>query len=52
MYGFLKSEADQTGTGVTEAEIDRISSRLTLVSRRDGFDKRERPSAWLLFQKQ
>ena len=51
VYGFLKSEADQTGTGLTEAEIDMISSRLTLVSRRDGFDKRERTSAWLLFQK-
>jgi ubiquinone/menaquinone biosynthesis C-methylase UbiE len=52
VYGFLKSEADQTGTGLTEAEIDMLSSRLTLSSRRDGFDKRERPSAWLLFQKQ
>jgi hypothetical protein len=52
MYGFLKSEADQTGTGLAETDIDLISSHLTLLSRRDGFDKRERSSAWFLFQKQ
>jgi SAM-dependent methyltransferase len=52
MYGFLKSDADQRGSGLAEADIDMISSRLTLVSRRDGFDKRERSSAWFLFQKQ
>jgi ubiquinone/menaquinone biosynthesis C-methylase UbiE len=52
MYGFLKPETDQTGTGLAEADLDRISSRFTLLSRRDGFDKRERSSAWFLFQKQ
>jgi len=51
LYGFLKSEADQTGTGLAEVDIAMISSRLALVSRRDGFDKRERTSAWFLFQK-
>ena len=51
-YGFLKSRADQTGTGLAEADIDRISSRLTLLSRRDGYDARERSSAWFLFQKE
>lgn len=51
MYGFLKSESGQMGPGLTEAEINVISSRLTLVSRRDGFDQRERTSAWFLFQK-
>jgi SAM-dependent methyltransferase len=52
MYGFLKSKADQTETGLAEADIDRISSRLTLLSRRDGYDAREKASAWFLFQKQ
>jgi len=50
MYGFLKSDAAQTGTGLTEAEVDLISSQLTLRSRRDGYDKRDRSSAWFLFQ--
>ena len=52
LYSFLKSEPEQTGPGLTEAEVDTLSSRLRLVSRRDGFDKRERNSAWFLFQKQ
>ena len=50
MYGFLKPDPRQSGTGLVEADL--ISSRLTLISRRDGFDdKRNRPSAWFLFQK-
>ena len=53
MYGFLKTGEDQQGTGLVEADLDRISSRLTLLSRRDGVDNgRSRPSAWFLYQKQ
>jgi ubiquinone/menaquinone biosynthesis C-methylase UbiE len=52
IYGFLKSSGDQTETGLAEMDIDRISSRLTLLSRREGFDARQRSSAWFLFQKQ
>ena len=51
MYGFLKSDAAQQGTGLAEAEVDLISPQLTLRSRRDGYDKRDRSSAWFLFQK-
>jgi ubiquinone/menaquinone biosynthesis C-methylase UbiE len=52
MYGFLKSDTGHIGPGLMEADIDRISSQLTLLSRRDGSDNnRERPSAWFLFQK-
>lgn len=52
MYGFLRSDTVPTGPGLIEADIDRISSQLTLLSRRDGSDdSRERPSAWFLFQK-
>jgi cyclopropane fatty-acyl-phospholipid synthase-like methyltransferase len=51
MYGFLKSDAAQTETGLAEAEVELISSHLTLRSRRDGYDKRDRSSAWFLFQK-
>jgi ubiquinone/menaquinone biosynthesis C-methylase UbiE len=52
MYGFLKPESNLAGSGLTGAEIRRISSEWTLLSRQDGFDAhRERSSAWLLFQK-
>lgn len=52
MYGFCTSESLPARTGLGEADISLISSQLTLVSRRDGFDdKRNRSSAWFLFQK-
>ena len=53
MYGFLKPDANRAGTGLVPADLDLISSHLTLISRRDGFDdKRDRQSAWFLYQKQ
>ena len=53
MYGFLKSDPRPASPGLDEAAINLISSQLTLVSRRDGFDdKRRISSAWFLFQKQ
>lgn len=52
MYGFLKTDSNHAGTGLVPADLDLISSQLTLISRRDGFDdKRDRQSAWLLYQK-
>jgi hypothetical protein len=52
MYGFCKSDTVPSSTGLDEADISLISSQLSLVSRRDGFDdKRNRTSAWFLFQK-
>lgn len=52
MYGFLKSDPLHAGTGLDQADLELISSRLTLVSRRDGIDdKRDRKSAWFLYQK-
>jgi len=51
MYGFFNPLPAQSGPGLTEAEIDIIPTRgFTLVSRKDGFDKRERASAWFLYQ--
>ncbi|MEO8358289.1 MAG: class I SAM-dependent methyltransferase [Chloroflexota bacterium] len=52
MYGFFKPGSNHPSPGLAEADISRIAAPFTLLSRRDGFDKRERPSAWLLFQKQ
>lgn len=52
MYGFLKSDPLEAGPGLGEADISRLSSRLTLLSRQDGFDEHgESSSAWFLFQK-
>lgn len=53
MYGFFKPDPHHSGPGLAEADIDLISTHgMTLLSRKDGFDKRDRPSAWFLFQKQ
>lgn len=52
MYGFLQPDSGQPATGLAEADLERISARLTQLSRRDGVDDgRGRPSAWFLFQK-
>ncbi len=50
-YGFFKQNPPQTGPGLADSDLDLIQHHnLTLISRKDGFDKRERPSAWFLFQ--
>lgn len=51
MYGFFNPDPLQPGPGLAEADLDLISARFSLLSRRDGFDRRDRPSAWFLFQK-
>jgi SAM-dependent methyltransferase len=53
MYGFFQPAAHPAAPGLAEAEIDMISAHsLALLSRRNGFDRRERSSAWFLYQKQ
>lgn len=52
MYGFFKSAPHLSGPGLVAADIDMIQAHsLRLISRRDGFDRHDRPSAWFLFQK-
>ena len=59
IYGFFKPDPStgsgqhplQSGPGLGDAEINLIASRFSLASRQDGLDRRERPSAWFLFQK-
>ncbi len=51
MYGFLRSEENQSSTGLGMADIKRITTHLALLARQDGFNRGERPSAWFLFQK-
>ncbi len=52
MYSFFKPNTDLPAPGLVNTDLDMISGQaLTLLSRRDGFDKRDRPSAWFLYQK-
>jgi cyclopropane fatty-acyl-phospholipid synthase-like methyltransferase len=51
MYGFFNPDPLQPAPGLVETEIDRISARLSLLTRQNGFDRRDRPSAWFLFLK-
>ena len=52
MYGFFKPASDLPAPGLVDSDLNMISAQaFTLISRRDGFDKRERPSAWFLYQK-
>lgn len=52
MYGFFKASPHQSGPGLAAFDLDLIQSRgFHLLSRTDGVDKRERPSAWFLYQK-
>lgn len=51
MYGFFKSAPHLSGPGLVDSDLDMISARgLALLSRKDGLDKRGRPSAWFLYQ--
>lgn len=52
LYGFFKPAPRRSGPGLVEADLDMIHGRgFSLLSRKDGFDKQNRPSAWFLFQK-
>jgi SAM-dependent methyltransferase len=52
LYSFLRSSTDLSGPGLDEADLSRISTRFTILSRRDGHDTtRGRASTWILFQK-
>jgi len=52
MYGFFKPDPHLSGPGLVQPDLAMISARaFTLLSRRDGSDKRERSSAWFLYQK-
>jgi SAM-dependent methyltransferase len=48
MYGFLAS----TPPGLADSDLGMVSAHaLTLLSRSNGFDRGEHPSAWFLYQK-
>ena len=50
MYGIFKTP--QLGHGLVAADIELIQAQgFRLLSRKDGADRHDRPSAWFLFQK-
>jgi SAM-dependent methyltransferase len=52
LYGMLNSEVESTRPGITPSDLDLIHAHdLHLVNRKDGWDKRGRPSAWFLYQR-
>jgi ubiquinone/menaquinone biosynthesis C-methylase UbiE len=52
LYGMLKSSPEDSRPGIRSADLQLIeSSGLRLVSRKDGWDKRGRSSAWFLYQR-
>ena len=51
LYAFLNPNTPQSSSGLDEVDLNLISTHFTLLTRRDGFDKRERQSAWFLYQK-
>ena len=52
LYGFFKPSSQLSGPGLDAASVNLIHTRgFSLLSRTDGFDKKDRPSAWFLFQK-
>jgi cyclopropane fatty-acyl-phospholipid synthase-like methyltransferase len=52
MYGFLAQATDLSAPRIDPADLKRISAQgFSLLFQRNGFDKRERPSAWFLYQK-
>lgn len=51
LYSFLTSTSPQSGPGISDADLSMIEHRkMTLLSRKDGFDKRERVSSWFLWK--
>jgi cyclopropane fatty-acyl-phospholipid synthase-like methyltransferase len=49
MYGFFKPQ-ESPGPGLTANEPQELGKRFRLVWRRDGVEKKDKPSAWFCFQ--
>ncbi len=52
LYGMLRDESDTSRPGIAPSDVELIQqSGLELIDRKDGWDKRGRPSAWFLYQR-
>lgn len=50
LYAFIREGFSRSGSGLVEAELEEIASHMELVQRKDGSERGQRPSAWLLFR--
>jgi ubiquinone/menaquinone biosynthesis C-methylase UbiE len=51
LYAMLKQSAADSRPGITEADLQLIqASGFEILSRNDGWNRRNRPSAWFLFE--
>lgn len=51
LYAFFREDTDESGPGVSIADMDAINSFLILAQREDGTERGRRPSAWFNFHK-
>jgi ubiquinone/menaquinone biosynthesis C-methylase UbiE len=51
LYGFFKKTDMTRGPGLVSSDIEKILGAFDLVSRQEGVDRKERPSAYFLFRK-
>jgi cyclopropane fatty-acyl-phospholipid synthase-like methyltransferase len=51
LYGFFKTDASTPGPGLVSGDLEEILKSFDLLKRKDGVDRRERPSAYFLFSK-
>lgn len=53
LYGFFKPASQSAGVGLTASDLNQILAQgFSPLSRTDGSDRKGRPSAWILFEKQ
>ncbi len=50
MYGFFR-EADGNGPGLREPDLNRLELSFDLINREEGFDRGQRPSVWVTYQR-
>ncbi|MBC8496551.1 MAG: methyltransferase domain-containing protein [Chloroflexi bacterium] len=51
IYAYFRDWPNSSGPGVVEADLERFSPPLELISRQNGTERGIRPSVWLLYRK-
>lgn len=51
LYAFFREDSDESGPGVSPADIEAIDNFLILAHRENGTERGRRPSAWFNFRK-
>ncbi len=51
LYGFLSSDENISDLGLSPGDLERIQAQFVLLTRLDGYDRGDRPSAYFVFQK-